>query len=221
MNNIDYENLFPNWGSLTVEQQQLLFSSCKDKKYKKGQLLHGGLESCLGLLLVKSGILRAYIISETGKEITLYRLFPKDMCLFSASCVMKNISFEMHIEASKDSEVCIIPTDTYQQLADSSLVVANYINELMATRFSDVMWILEQTLFTRFDSRLAAFLIEETGIENSKTLTITHEEIAKHIGSAREVVTKMLKYFTQEGIVELSRGKILITDMQKLYALVH
>ncbi|NLB61797.1 MAG: Crp/Fnr family transcriptional regulator [Clostridiales bacterium] len=220
METIELENLFPNWSSLTAEQQQLLFNSCKDKKYKKGQLLHGGLESCLGLLLVKSGVLRAYIISETGKEITLYRLFPKDMCLFSASCVMKNISFEMHIEASKDSEVCIIPTDTYQKLADNSIVIANYINELMATRFSDVMWILEQTLFTRFDSRLASFLIEETGIENSKTLTITHEEIAKHIGSAREVVSKMLKYFTHEGIVELSRGKIHITDMQKLYGLV-
>ncbi len=220
MENFDYKGLFPNWDMLTAEQQQLLLGSCYEKKYNKGQQVHGGNESCLGMLVVKSGLLRAYIVSENGKEITLYRLFPGDICLLSASCVLRNISFEIFIEASKDSEICIIPTDTFQQLSESSIVFSNYITELMAARFSDVMWILEQTLFTRFDSRLASFLIEESNIEQSKTLSITHEEIAMHIGSAREVVTKMLKYFTQEGIVELSRGKIHILDMRKLYGLV-
>lgn len=220
MENIDYKGLFPNWDMLTAEQQQLLLDSCYEKKYNKGQQVHGGNERCLGMLVVKSGLLRAYIVSENGKEITLYRLFPGDICLLSASCVLRNISFEIFIEASKDSEICIIPTDTFQQLSESSIVFSNYITELMAARFSDVMWILEQTLFTRFDSRLASFLIEESNIEQSKTLSITHEEIAMHIGSAREVVTKMLKYFTQEGIVELSRGKIHILDMRKLYGLV-
>ena len=211
MENIDYKGLFPNWDMLTAEQQQLLLDSCYEKKYNKGQQVHGGNESCLGMLVVKSGLLRAYIVSENGKEITLYRLFPGDICLLSASCVLRNISFEIFIEASKDSEICIIPTDTFQQLSESSIVFSNYITELMAARFSDVMWILEQTLFTRFDNEISFVLIENQ-YRTVKTLSITHGEIAMHIGSARKLLP-CSNTSHREGIVRAFRGKIHILDM--------
>ena len=99
---------------------------------------------------------------------------------------------------------------------EKSTAVANYTNELMASRFSEVMWLIEQVMFKSFDKRLAAFLLEESNIENSDRLEITHERIANHLGSAREVVTRMLKYFQNEGAVKLSRGAVEITDRKKL-----
>jgi CRP/FNR family transcriptional regulator len=89
----------------------------------------------------------------------------------------------------------------------------------MASRFSDVMWIMEQILFMSFDQRLAIFLIEQSAIQESDDIHITHENIAKNMGSAREVVTRMLNYFQDEGIVELHRGGIKIIDRKRLEAM--
>ena len=182
----------------------------------KGTVIHNGSMDCTGLLLVKSGQLRAYILSEEGREITIYRLFDRDMCLFSASCMMRSIQFEITIEAEKDTDLWIIPVDAYQSIMAQSAPVANYTNELMATRFSDVMWLMEQIMWKSLDKRVAAFLLEETSIEGTNRLKITHEYIANHLGSHREVITRMLRYFQNEGMVKLSRGVVEITDEDKL-----
>jgi CRP/FNR family transcriptional regulator len=129
---------------------------------------------------------------------------------------MKNISFEVYIETEKATRVLLIPTSVYQKLSLESLPVQIFTNNLMASRFSEVMWIMEQSLFTSFDKRLANFLIEQSVQKDSVLLTITHEKIANHLGTAREVVTRMLKYFQQEGIVVLTRGTIKIIDQVKL-----
>ena len=171
---------------------------------------------CTGLLLVKSGQLRAYILSDEGREITIYRLFDRDMCLFSASCMMRSIQFDVTIEAEKDTELWIIPSEIYQNIMSESAPVANYTNELMATRFSDVMWLIEQIMWKGLDKRVAAFLLEEASIEGTDKLKITHEYIANHLGSHREVITRMLRYFQNEGMVKLSRGVVEITDTAKL-----
>ena len=167
---------------------------------------------CTGLLLVKSGQLRAYILSEEGREITIYRLFDRDMCLFSASCMMRSIQFEVTIAAEKETDLWIIPVEVMAESAP----LANYTNEIMATRFSDVMWLIEQIMWKSLDKRIAAFLLEEISIEGTDTLKITHEIIANHLGSPREVITRMLKYFQNEGMVKLSRGTVEITDAEKL-----
>lgn len=212
------EEVFPCWDKLTRQQQLHIQSHSVRRRYQKGQLPHQG-GDCSGLLLVQSGQLRVYILSPGGKEVTLYRLFPWDICLFSASCVMKNIHFDLYVEAEKDTQVFVVPSEVYQELMKSSLAVADYTNQLMAARFSDVMWVMEQVLFTSFDSRLAAFLLEQARIDQKEELRITHEEIARHLGSAREVVTKMLNYFAQEGMVRLARGRVALLDTARLEAL--
>ena len=179
-------------------------------------MIHNGGNDCTGLLLVKSGQLRAYILSDAGQEITIYRLFDRDMCLFSASCIMRSIQFEVTIETEKDTELWIIPAEIYQSIMEESAPVSNYTNELMATRFSDVMWLMEQVMWKSLDKRVAAFLLEEMSIERTAQLKITHETIANHLGSHREVITRMLRYFQNEGMVKLSRGMIEITDTEKL-----
>ena len=211
-----FQDYFPIWNKLTAPQQERILSSLMERRVSKGTVIHNGSMDCTGLLLVKTGQLRAYILSDEGREITIYRLFDRDMCLFSASCMMRSIQFEVTIETEKDTEFWIIPAEIYQNIMKESAPVSNYTNELMATRFSDVMWLMEQVMWKSLDKRVAAFLLEEMSIEGTDQLKITHETIANHLGSHREVITRMLRYFQNEGMVKLSRGTIEITDAKKL-----
>ncbi len=213
MNIADY---LPVWGRLTEAQRAVLESSAMQRRIGRGEVLHSGAADCTGLILVLSGQLRAYIVSEDGREITLYRLFERDICLLSASCIMRSIQFDVVIEAQKDSDIVIIPSEVYKRVMEESAPLANHTNEIMASRFSDVMWLMEQILWKSFDRRLAAFLLEESVLEDSDSLSITHEKIGNHMGNPREVVTRMLRYFQSEGMVRLSRSMIELADKQKL-----
>lgn len=217
---MEISSYFPIWNKLAPQHQQLVESSLIRRQVSKGTVVHDGSADCSGLMLICSGQLRAYMLSEEGREITLYRLFDMDICLFSASCVMQSVQFDVMIEAEKDSELLIIPPHIFQRLKSESAVMANYTNDLMATRFSEVMWLMEQIMWKSFDKRLAAFLLEEAALENSHQLKITHETIGNHLGNPREVVTRMLRYFQSEGMVNLSRGTVEITDEKKLRTLV-
>lgn len=213
---MNISDFFPFWEELTPCQQELLISSAVKRTVKKGTVIHNGSSDCLGLLLVSSGQLRAYILSQEGREITIYRLFDRDTCMFSASCMLRNLQFDITIEAEKDSELWIIPPDIFKKLMDESLPVSNFVNQVIAGRFSEVMWLMEQVLWKSFDKRLAAFLMEESNIEESDIIKITHEKIANHLGTAREVVTRMLRYFQNEQLIRLSRGTIEIIDHKRI-----
>lgn len=215
-NIMNISDFFPFWEELTPYQQELLISSAVKRTVKKGIVIHNGSSDCLGLLLVSSGQLRAYILSQEGREITIYRLFDRDTCMFSASCMLRNLQFDITIEAEKDSELWIIPPDIFKKLMDESLPVSNFVNQVIAGRFSEVMWLMEQVLWKSFDKRLAAFLMEESNIEESDIIKITHEKIANHLGTAREVVTRMLRYFQNEQLIRLSRGTIEIIDHKRI-----
>ena len=216
---MEFQKLCPVWDKLTPSEQQLVSSTIVPKTLGKGAVLHDGSADCAGLVLIKSGQLRAYILSEDGREITLYRLLDQDICLFSASCVMRSVQFEIMISAEKESEVFILPPYIFKKIMDGSAPLANYVNELMATRFSEVMWLIEQIMWKSLDKRVAAFLLEEASIEGTNELKITHETIANHLGSHREVITRMLRYFQSEEIVKLSRGTVTIADEEKLESL--
>lgn len=216
---MDFAECFPVWNKLTPQQQSKLRAAVFMRDVPAGMVIHNGGADCMGLVLVQSGRLRSYILSEEGREITIYRLFERDMCLFSASCMIKNMQFDVTVEAERDSKIWIIPTYMYKELIDESLPMANYVNDLMASHFSEVMWLMEQIMWKSFDKRLASFLLEESVLEDTDKLTITHEKIANHLGTAREVVTRMLRYFQSEGLVNLARGTVEITDREGLEAL--
>lgn len=218
---MEFKDYFPIWNKLTPSQQKKISASVFSRSVKKGIVIHNGSVNCTGLLLVRSGRLRAYILSEEGREITIYRLFERDMCLFSASCMMNSLQFEITIEAEKDTELWVIPPEIYKEIMQESAAVANYTNEIMATRFSEVMWLIEQIMWKSLDKRVASFLEEESSIEGSDQLKITHETIANHLGTHREVITRMLRYFQSEGMVKLTRGSVEITDPRKLEELIN
>ena len=211
----ELKDYFPIWEKLTKNQQDKLMASAVSKSFKPGEIVHNG-TICSGFLIVKEGRLRSHISSEDGREITLYRLFDRDMCIFSGACMMNSLQLDVTIEAEKDSKIWIIPPKVFRSLMEESAPVANFMNEIMATRISDIMWLIEQIMWKSFDKRLADFLIEESNIEESFKVKITHEKIANHLGTAREVVTRMLKYFQNEGLVKLTRGTIEILDIHGL-----
>lgn len=214
-----FQDYFPIWEKLEPAQQNWLLDSLVARKVEKGTVIHNGSMDCTGLLVVESGQLRAYILSDEGREITLYRLFDRDICLLSASCMIRSIRFDVTVVAEKDTRLWVIPAEVYKGVMESSAPAANFTNELMATRFTDVMWLIEQIMWKSLDKRLAAFLLEEAAIEGSNELKITHEAIANHMGSHREVITRMLRYFQGEGLVRLSRGMVAILDEERLKGL--
>ena len=216
MEKTQFAEYFPLWKKLTKAQQEKIEGSLVEREVPRGTVIHNGSLDCTGLLVIREGLLRAYILSDEGREITLYRLFERDMCLFSAPCMMNSIQFDVVIQAEKDSRMWVIPAEVYRRVMEESAAAANYTNEVMASRFSDVMWLIEQIMWKSFDRRLAAFLTEEAALEGSRQLKITHEIIGNHLGSPREVVTRMLRYFQGEGMVKLSRGMVELTDMEKL-----
>ena len=212
-------NYFPIWDKLSAEHQQRIAELADLRQVKAGTVLHDGGPNCLGLLLVRSGQLRAYMLSEEGREVTIGRFFEMDLCLFSASCVMPSMQFDVLIAAEKDAEVWVIPACLYQNLMNESIALSNYSRDLISTHFSEVMWLMEQIMWKSFDKRLAQFLLEESAVEDTLSLKLTHEKIANHMGTAREVVTRMLRYFQSEGLVKLTRGAVELVSPEKLRSL--
>ena len=216
---MELSKYLPFWDKLTEAQRQRITQLVEYRKVTKGTRIHDSGAECLGLVIVRSGQLRAYILSEDGKEITISRLFEYDVSLLSASCVMPDLQLNVMIEAEKDTEFWSIPAYLFKNLMEESLAVSNYSRSLLSSNFSELMWLMEQIMWKSFDKRLAAFLLEESQLEDSLILKLTHEKIANHMGTAREVVTRMLRYFQSEGMVKLTRGTIEIVDKKKLDAL--
>lgn len=212
-------SLFSFWADLTPQERALLIQSARIESYDAGTLIHRADEGCKGVMAVLSGSLRVYCVSEEGREVTLYRVEAGEVCILSASCLMDSIVFDVLIEAVQDTRVCLIPSAVLHRVEEKNPLVSLFIYKNATEKFSEVLWTLQEMLFMKIDQRLARALLEEMQRQANKTLAITHEDIAKQIGSAREVVTRTLRYLAQEGIVALSRGKIEIADMQKLKAL--
>ena len=211
---------FPFWEHLSEEEKQRFCSDAVPAHYAGGESVHNGSDDCIGVLLVESGQLRTFMLSEDGRDITLYRLFPGDVCILSASCVLDTITFDVFIDAEEDTDLVLINSAVFHQTADENIYVKCFGYQLATERFSDVMWAMQQILFMGADKRLAIFLNDEISKSGSSMIKMTHEQIARYMGSAREVVSRMLKYFESEGIVELSRGAITVIDRKHLRMLI-
>lgn len=210
------QTALPFWNNLSAPQKDLLISNAILSHYEKGESMHYGESGCAGVLIVKSGTIRAYITSEEGREVTLYRLDAGDICILSASCVLQTIDFDVSVDAETESDIIQISSRLFSRVSSENVHVELFSYKLATERFSDVMWAMQQILFTSFDKRLAAFLLDESIKQNSDTLKITHEQVARHLGSAREVVSRMLKYFSTENLVALSRGGITLLNKKRL-----
>ncbi len=208
------------WDKLNASEMDMLVSSISKVSYSKGVNIHSSESECVGVLLIKSGGFRVYILSEDGREVTLYRLSPGNICILSASCILNSITFDVHIDAEADTEAYLVNIGAFSKLSSQNVYVENFAYRNTIEKFSDVMWAMEQILFMSFDKRLAIFLLDEITKTDSTELNITQEQIAKYIGSAREVVSRMLKVFQSQGILKQTRGSIHILDKNKLRELI-
>ena len=187
-----YREILPFWSEISETDRDFICQNSYTFTYPKGKNVHDGSE-CSGVILVRGGSLRLFILSDEGRDITLYRLHKGDMCMLSASCVLEAITFDVFIDAEEDSECYVISGPAFAAVAKRSPVVKIFALETAVSRFSDVMWVLQQILFMSMDRRLAIFLSDESARIGSDTITLTHEQIARYMGSAREVVSRMLK----------------------------
>ena len=214
-----YREIFPFWDTLSEEEKDSICRNSSALTYRAGAHVYGS-GGCMGVILLRKGCLRVYMMSEEGKEITLYRLHGGDLCMLSASCVLEAITFDVFADAEEDSECYVIDGAAFAGISQKNDKIRIFSLETAVSRFSDVMWVMQQILFMSMDKRLALFLWDESVRIGSDVIPLTHEQIARYMGSAREVVSRMLKYFANEGVVEVSRKGVRILDRAKLRSLV-
>ena len=206
----------PFWSSLSDDEKERVEQRAFARSYGKGTIINNCNNECLGMFLVLSGEIRTYLLSDEGREVTLFRLYTDDVCVLSASCIISQITFETQMIAQQDTELLILPVDVIASFSEKNIYVRCFLYELATKRFSDVMWAMQQILFKGLDRRLAGFLLAEAERTNSKVIHMTHEQIAQHISSAREAVARMFKHFAEDGLVEIKRGAITLLDMAGL-----
>ena len=215
----EYLKKLPYWSHLTDTEKQSVQKAAVIKHYDAGSLLHGNCDgggSCLGMVHVISGEIRAYILSKEGREITLFRLIKGDDCVLSASCVISHISFDTQLSVTKDADILIIPSGVFGRLTEQNIFVRCFSYELATERFSSVMYVMQQIIFLRFDQRLAEFLLSEYERTGVPEIHMSQKQIAESVNSAREVVARMLKQFAADGLIENSRGVIVLKDTEGL-----
>ncbi|HAB61510.1 MAG TPA: Crp/Fnr family transcriptional regulator [Lachnospiraceae bacterium] len=207
-----FNRTFPFWNRITDSQKEEYIQNSFLSNFKKGQFVHDPMGQCFGMLTVYKGQLRVFIQSENGKEVTLYRIDEGETCTLATSCIMDEITFDVFIEATRDSTLVVTNSSYLNRISEDNVYVQNFIYKQTTEKFSSVMWSMQQILFLSFDKRLASYLYDEVIRTNESSLVVTHDEIAKELGSAREVVSRMLKYFQKEGFVILERGKVEIVN---------
>ncbi len=203
----DAEFEFPLNKYLSPEDAETVRRNIRIQEVESGTVLFDS-TSCKGVLVVISGVVRVYIVSESGREITLYRLFENDVCTLSISCIMGTMPMQAMIKADTDCRIASLSNDIFSVLHEKSPEIQKLMLSTMNARLNDVMWVVEQVAFRGMDRRIGEFLLTRP----SPIIYSTHEEIAAELGTAREVVSRMLKYFEKNGYIELSRGKMKVTD---------
>lgn len=210
----------PFWDSLSEADRELLLDRTRIQQFKKGEIIHNCTGVCLGLIAILKGNLCVCMLSEEGREITLFPLYEKDLCVFGSACVLRPVTCHAHLSAEVDSDVLMIPHLVWEDIMRRNLQVECYAHKLAGRLLSTVLATMQQMLFWDFDTRLAFHLVHESERIGSLRIRTTHEKVARNIGSAREVVTRMLKKFSEIGMVEVHRGTIQILDIATLKAMI-
>lgn len=216
MNTADLIQQLPFWDKLSKNEKTMVQENAILARYEKGQLIQSSEVDCLGMIMVKSGELRIYIVSEEGREITLFRLLAGDCCFLSASCIVEEITFDTQVAAAEECELLVLRTPVLRRLTEANIYARCYMYEVLCKRFSSVMWTIQMILFKGYDRRLADYLVSECDRTGQTKIRATHEQIAERTNSAREVVTRMLRRFASEGWVTLQRGAIQVTSLDSL-----
>ena len=207
-----YLHQMPFASVATAEEMKIAAHHAHLISFGKGEVVHTRSQTeCLGMVMVLSGSLAASMISDDGKQILLYRLEAGEVCSFTARCVLNLLSYEAVVEGETEGTALVIPVSALEILM-KNVLVENAMMHLALKRCSQIMCALERVLFNRVDKRLAQCLLLEAEKKGKWEVHLTHEQLAREISSAREVVSRNLSLFCQKGLISMSRGIILILD---------
>ena len=206
----------PFWANLSSDEKAVVSQRAVTKRFAKGQLVSSNSSSCLGIVLILSGGVRVGLVSDEGREITLFRAGEGEVCVSTASCVIRQLAFDTDVTAETDTAILVIPSSVCAKLMESNIHVRAFVFEMQAERYSQTVRAIQAMLFKRFDQRLAMYLVSEHDRTGSAEVKKTQEEIARDVNSAREVVARMLHEFSTRGLVEIRRGSIRLLDIEAL-----
>ncbi|MBQ7895489.1 MAG: TIGR04282 family arsenosugar biosynthesis glycosyltransferase [Oscillospiraceae bacterium] len=211
---------FPFWELLNKSQKSKVKEKCSREILKKGTILFGNSEGRHGLILLRSGAMRMYMMSNEGRELNTFHFGPGDVCFFSASKMIPEIDFECLVEITEDVQALALRAEDFSALMKENKAMELYVYKLFTERYTDIVKFLCRVIFEKLDKRLARFLLEEAERGRGKTVLATHDHVACEIGSAREVVSKTLKQMAKNGLIELSYNRIEILDAEALRKIV-
>lgn len=178
---------------------------------------------CEYVALIGSGNVRVYVVGGTGREITLYHVHPGETCPVNVITALLHMDTPAMAVVETQLEAVLLPVKYFQRWISEQEGVRQFVFESFATRMIDVLSLLEDISFRKMDQRLASFLsgqFERSDAEPPEA-KLTHEKIAVELGSAREVISRLLREFERKGVVELARGRIVRKDELTLCELVH
>ena len=209
----------PFWQHLTPAQQAAAQSQCRRVEYAAGQAVHDPGGECLGVLLIESGALRIYLSSPEGRQATIDRLHEGQICVMTAACMMRGVSFDVQVEAESPTAALLLPAGPFSTLMRENIYVEAFLYRAATERFASVLIGVEQMLFSSLEQRVASFLLDEAARTGSDVVRLTQEQLAQAIGSAREAVSRTLKKLERQGLVAVERGAVRLCDRPALYRL--
>jgi len=211
----DLENNFPFLLDASSENIRTeFFKHAVVQKFSAGQTICREGDVCSHLAVVLAGTVRVYKIGESGREITLYRIEEGDSCVLTASCILSQARFPALAVVESEVQVVLIPAATLRLWMREYEAWQVYVFKLMSQRMSDLIATVEEVAFRRVDLRIAEYLLKLSA--DKKHIAITHQEIAYEVGTAREVVSRILKDFERAEIISQSRGLITIHNPKAL-----
>ena len=214
----DWLEAFPALAALDEPAKRILGGSARVVTLPAGAMpFHQG-SACEAYLFVVSGSVRVHMVSETGREIVLYRVEDGQTCILTTCCLMSREDYPAHAVTETEVTAAVLPAAAFRELVARSAAFREFVFSAYGGRIADLMLLVDQVAFHNIDLRLAHFLLESKGADGR--LDTTHQHVAVELGTAREVVSRQLKEFERRGWVALHRGRIDVTDADALDDLV-
>jgi CRP/FNR family transcriptional regulator, anaerobic regulatory protein len=208
---------FPFLGRMPREAREELSARAVRKNLAHKQILVSGGGDCEYLPFVLRGTLRVYKVSESGKELTLYRIDRGESCILSATCILNTSTFPATVEAEGQTEVVLIPSPLFARWVDSYPEWRRFVFSIYEKRLEMLLTVVEEVAFRHVDARVSAWLAGAAG-GHSVAVSATHQKIASEVGTSREVVSRILRDFEVEGLLVTERGRVRILDPAGLSA---
>jgi len=207
--NIDREIILEKFRGLNIAEGDIceMLERASVQKFDIGEILYKDSASCYGFFVVKKGEIRAFIMGENAKEITLFNLKKGDECILCSLCISDDLGQSVTLQVKEPLEIIVIPPSVFIKFREKYVTLTNYALSLISRRFSQAISVMTTALFTPLSRRIRDFLDQNA---KSNIVTVTHENLANEIGSAREAVSRVLKEMQKNGEIKLLRGKILI-----------